>query len=91
MTRQEANRKILSILKTRYRSDFKDHFNTLEEWIEKFPDGRFGQIICNWIIPDYRTNLTEETVKILNILFPDRPYDPFFEESVITLKRLTNK
>ena len=49
MTRQEANRKILSILKAQYSDLLSDFFPTIEEWIEKFADGRFGQIICNWI------------------------------------------
>lgn len=91
MTRQEANRKIVSILKAEYYNIFKDHFNTIEEWIEKFPDGRFGQIICNWICPDYRDgDPSLETLIIMASIFPDDP-DPFFEESVTTLKRLTSK
>lgn len=91
MTRQEANRKILSILKAKYYNFFKDYFDTIEEWIEKFPDGRFGQIICNWICPDYRdANPSWETLIMMVTLFPDDP-DPFFEESVTTLERLTTK
>ena len=39
MKRQEANRQILRIL---------------EKFIEMAPDQRFGQIICNYFIPDYR-------------------------------------
>lgn len=91
MTRQEANRKILSILKAKYYNVFKEHFEDISEWIEKFPDGRFGQIICNWICPDYRDgDPSWDTIIIMELIFPDNP-DPFFEESVETLKRLTSK
>lgn len=91
MNRQEANRKILSILKAKYYNVFKDYFDEIEEWIEKFPDGRFGQIICNWICPDYRdADPSWGTLIIMEVLFPDNP-DPFYEESVTTLKRLTSK
>lgn len=89
--RQEANRKILSILKARYPNVFRDHFDTISEWIEKFPSGRFGQIICNWICSDYRdADPSWETLIIMEVLFPDDP-DPFYEESIVTLKRLTSK
>lgn len=91
MTRQEANRKILSILKAKYHNILKEHFSEIESWIEKFPDGRFGQIICNWICPDYRDDDSSiETSIIMEVLFPGDP-DPFFEESTVTLKRLTSK
>lgn len=88
MNRQEANRKILSILKAKY-PQFSNTFPEIGEWIEKFPDGRFGQIICNWICPDYRDQVVSEgTTNMMETLFPGDP-DPFFEESVTTLKRLS--
>jgi uncharacterized membrane protein YgcG len=39
MTRKEANKEILRIL---------------EVLVEAYPDQRFGQIITNYIFPDYR-------------------------------------
>ena len=91
MTRQEANRKILDILKAQHYNVFKNYFDSISDWIEKFPDGRFGQIICNWICPDYRDkDISTESIIIMACLFPKDP-DPFFEESTVTLKRLTKK
>lgn len=91
MTRQEANRKILSVLKAKYYTLLKNHFNIIDEWIEKFPDGRFSQIICNWVCPDYRDDNPSLTSSvIMETLFPG-DLDPFFEESEVTLKRLTSK
>lgn len=66
------------------------HLTTkISGWIERFPDGRFGQIICNYICPDYRDkNPSNQTLEILNTLFPNNP-DPFYEESYVTLERLS--
>lgn len=37
------------------RKDYnKEILHTLEGLIEALPDQRFGQIICNYILPDYR-------------------------------------
>lgn len=95
MTRQEANRKIFSILKAQYANILsKEQLDEIANWIEKFPDGRFGQIICNWICPDYRDNdesaESAESEIIMESLFPGNP-DPFFEESTETLERLKEK
>ena len=38
-TRQQCNRELLEVL---------------EDLIEAFPEQRFGQVICNYIFPDYR-------------------------------------
>lgn len=38
MTRQEANRKLVSIL---------------QAMVEAYPDQRFGQLLCNYFIPEY--------------------------------------
>lgn len=67
MTRQEANKKILEILANE---------------IEKFPDGRFNQILINL---DFTYQETKDTfsgwseLEVLN----------YGEESVETLKRIT--
>ena len=39
MTRQEANKRILALINL---------------YVEKYPDQRFGQIICNYIFPNYQ-------------------------------------
>lgn len=49
MTRQEANRKILNILK---------------EYIEKYPHQRFGQLLCNTHIVEQDSQLTSNKVEI---------------------------
>lgn len=53
--RQDANRKILK---------------SLEDLIERCPDQRFGQIIANYIFPDYQEEdiFFEESVDTLNKL-----------------------
>lgn len=48
---------------------------------------RIGQVICNYILTDYRSTIIEDdTVRLMDLLFPGNP-DPFFEESVDTLER----
>lgn len=83
--RQEANLKIADILKgTRWHQLAIQ----LEALSKEFPQQRTGQIVCNYICPDYRDQITSvETQATMNFLFPENP-DPFFEESVITLKRI---
>lgn len=96
MTRQEANFKIANILKDLpignlqfHLTDgtailFSEFFKCLSE---EYPQQRAGQIICNYICPDYRfQNISEETKTIMETLFPIN-FDPFFEESTITLER----
>ena len=39
MTRQEANKRILQLINL---------------YVEKYPDQRFGQIICNYVFPNYQ-------------------------------------
>lgn len=66
----------------------KEVFNEIYKYIFKYPEQRFGQIICNYICPDYRNyEVSEETKYIISNLFPDNP-DPFFEEPWETFKRL---
>lgn len=83
--RQEANLKIADILKG---TAWDQLGIQLEVLAKKFPQQRAGQIICNYICPDYRSqSISTETNTILETLFPGNP-DPFFEESITTLKRL---
>lgn len=68
-----------------------DKFPLIKEKIDSYPEQRFGQIMCNYICPDYRSqNISSLTTHIMESIFPGNP-DPFFEESVTTLKRLTGK
>lgn len=88
--RQEYNYKILSIIKATY-PEMTDKFSLIKEKIDTYPEQRFGQIMCNYICPDYRSkDVSSLTVHIMESIFPGNP-DPFFEESITTLKRLTGK
>ena len=85
--RQQANLEIADILKG---SDLDIRYGIACEFrqlAERFPDQRAGQIITNYIVPEYRTEPTNKSRDILNKLFPGDP-DPFFEESVVTLNRI---
>lgn len=88
MTRQEANRMILKRLKG---SDLDNKYHitlALKEMVEMMPDIRMGQMLTNWVVPDYRSSNPSDTTKdILGTLFPGNP-DPFYEESTETLARL---
>lgn len=99
MTRQEANLKIANVLKSipKIRDiQFWDSYNSVSLFPEifkiftnKYPQQRAGQIICNYICSDYREKeVSAKTKLIMQTLFPDNP-DPFFEESEVTLKRLS--
>lgn len=99
MTRQEANLKIANILNSipKVRDiQFWDSYNSVylfpeifEIFANKYPQQRAGQIICNYICPDYRNKEVSTITKIImETLFPGNP-DPFFEESEVTLKRLS--
>lgn len=99
MTRQEANLKLVNILKNipKVRDiQFWDSYNSVylfpeifEIFANKYPQQRAGQIICNYICPDYRNKeVSVSTKTIMEALFPDNP-DPFYEESEVTLKRLS--
>ena len=83
--RQEANLELANILK----DTAWNHLGIqLESLAKEFPQQRAGQIVCNYICPDYRDSINSaETQAIMNFLFPDDP-DPFFEESVVTLERV---
>lgn len=101
MTRQEANLKIANILNSipKIRDiQFWDSYNSVSLFPEifkifanKYPQQRAGQIICNYICPDYRNKEVSTITKIImETLFPGNP-DPFFEESEATLERLMKK
>lgn len=63
-------------------------FEILLDCIKSHPQQRFGQIICNYLLPDYRNESPGKgTPEIMNYLFPNNP-DPFFEESEETYKRI---
>ena len=91
MTRQEANREIAKHLKESEYQTIRTIAEEFEKLVELYPEQRAGQIICNYICPDYRrSNVSVKTRVIQRILF-QYDYDHFFEESTVTLKRLTSK
>ena len=88
MTRQDANFEILNYVKEHYPEYDENIYSTIYYLIEKYIHQRFGQIICNYICPDYRDrDVSTVTQNIMKDWF-DIDYDPFFEESVDTLNRL---
>ena len=88
--RQEANYKILDILKQKYPQYFPIYtgINTL---IKSFADQRFAQLVCNYVCPDYRDNRPSMFTSLIMYNWFPGDSDPFYEESVETLKRLTEK
>lgn len=86
MTRQQANYKIFKLIKDNcVVSNYAEQILTC---IQQYPQQRFGQIICNYIFPDYRDiDPSVETKAFMNAIFPNNP-DPFYEESVETYNRL---
>ena len=91
ITRQEVNREIAQYLKEHSFLAVRAIADKFRELVEQYPHQRAGQIICNYICPDYRNEhpvfLTKQVMKGL---FPIN-YDPFYEESIDTLKRLKSK
>lgn len=87
MTRKEANLEIAKILK---RSIFETDYNLGSIFTTlaiEYPQQRAGQIVCNYICPDYRWEPSKDSQRIMLSLFNIK-YDPFFEESTETLERL---
>ncbi len=84
--RQESNLKIADILKGTQLEAKYQVGTRLTELANQFPQQRAGQLITNYIVPEYRFAPTNATREILEALFPGDP-DPFFEESVVTLER----
>lgn len=86
--RQEVNYKIACLIAA--QSSDSEAALDLCDLIEKYPQQRFGQIICNYVCTDYRDPEPHPRTKnIMDVLFPDVS-DPFYEESTVTLKRLLN-
>ena len=54
----------------------------LSELIDKFPEQRFGQLLVNSDIIQYKTNISVDGQ--LEVI------DPFYEESELTWKRMCN-
>lgn len=98
--RQESNFEIAKILEDmiigHMRVDTSDGRTislpeAFRELSEAYPQQRAGQIFCNYLCPDYRDKeVSNGTKLILRTLFED-DLDPFYEESVVTLKRLQNR
>lgn len=89
-SRQECNIRIASILANHENNLVRGIARDFLELANQLPQQRAGQIICNYICADYRDPEPMNPTKvILEALFPGNP-DPFFEESYVTLKRLTN-
>lgn len=59
----------------------------LRQLAQQYPQQRCGQLITNYIVPEYRSNPSIRSREILEAIFPGNP-DPFFEESVDTLERI---
>lgn len=89
-SRKDCNIKIAYILANHNEELVRGIARDFLDLANRYPDQRAGQIICNYICGDYRDpERLNPTKVILEALFPGNP-DPFFEESYITLKRLTN-
>lgn len=87
--RQSANLEIANILENHPDELVRGIAKDFRMMAEQMPQQRAGQIICNYICGDYRWDEPMHPTKhIMEVLFPGNP-DPFFEESVITLKRLS--
>ncbi len=83
--RQTWNYKVLELIKEQY-SILNDD---IKELISKYPEQRFGQIICNYICPDYRSDPPSHNTEIWlrTDIFPDN-MDFFYEEPWETFTRL---
>ena len=89
LRRQEFNRDALMHLKNKYGDQYKHLWQPISQCIEGIPQQRFAQIICNYILPDYRSSYPSEITKdFMEQVFPNNS-DPFYEESYITLKRIS--
>lgn len=87
MKRQEYNYKILEFLRKEFPEN-DEIYDSFEYWIQTYPSQRFGQIFCNYICPDYRDSVVSEYTRILLSKLFNINFDPFFEESSETYKRL---
>lgn len=85
MNRQKWNHKVLALISNKYVI----RNNNIRKLIDSYPQQRFGQIICNYICPDYRDTkpsyITELWLR--TDIFP-KDIDFFYEEPWETFKRL---
>lgn len=83
--RQEWNKKALNKIRGKYYI-LNDQ---LDELVEKYQYQRLGQIICNYICPDYRDKNPSFQTQfwLATDIFP-KDIDFFFEEPWDTYKRL---
>lgn len=89
-TRQEFNLAIADLVKEKYPGWTGLIDKEVLSLIDRYPDQRFGQIICNYVCPDYRHETPIfSTRKFMKDIFSIN-MDPFFEESSETYKRLFN-
>lgn len=77
--RHEVNLLIYEILMN-HSPFMKEEFMSehMFKLICKYPQQRFGQLLCNYVFPDYSYTDNE----IMKIIFGE--YDPFYEESIDT-------
>ena len=84
--RQKWNYKVLDLLKESYAI----LNNNIFELIKEYPNQRFGQIICNYICPDYRDKNPSYTTEIwLRTDLFSKDIDFFYEEPWETFNRLS--
>lgn len=83
--RQKWNYKVLGLFYRKYSI----YDSSLQELINTYPEQRFGQIFCNYICPDYRSETPTDKTKIwlMTDLFP-KDMDFFYEEPWETFNRL---
>lgn len=100
MNRKDWNEKIYYLLKfdkslnaCLVKHNKMDYFfDRLWKMIHQYPDWRFGQILYNKFAPLYEQRLEGEfEEELMYVLFYSSKYDPFYEESEETYKRLNNK
>lgn len=95
MSRQDYNKSILSWLENNNDPVLANEPKLapyIERMIKAYPDQRFGQLIANYICPDYRDGVpTAFTRSVLRAWFSGYEGDIFFEESKNTLERLNKQ
>lgn len=95
MSRQDYNKSILSWIEDNNDPVLAAEPKLapyIEQMIDAYPDQRFGQIIANYICPDYRDGVpTKFTRDVLKAWFSGYEGDIFHEESKNTLERLNKQ
>lgn len=88
LKRQEYNFKILEKIEADWMTS--ELFDHITELIYTYPDQRWGQLITNYVTPDYRSNnVSKLTIEIFKYFEWD--YDPFHEESKKTYNQLIER